>query len=181
MQQKRFILIALLVAVLALTACATPTDTAPTAEEPAPAATEAPAEEATAEPAEEPVADMDNTGAWVDEVVAVEEPSASAAVSRMQAGEIDVYAYSVSEADVFQVVQDSSDLAYSNAFGSYNELTLNPTGPVLEDGTLNPFGDPQIREAVNWLIDRDYIVQEIFDGLVKRAFRFNRAFPTMPA
>ncbi len=152
MQQKRLIILAaLLTVILALAACSQPAAPAPTVEEPAPAATEAPADEAAAEPAEEPAATTDQTGAWVDEVVVVEEPSASAAVSRLSAGELDVYAYAVSEADVFDVVKNSPDLAYSNSFGSYNELTLNPAGPVLNNGKLNPFADPQIREAVNWL------------------------------
>jgi peptide/nickel transport system substrate-binding protein len=30
---------------------------------------------------------------------------------------------------------------------------------------LNPFGVREIREAMNWLLDRDYIVQEIMGGL----------------
>jgi peptide/nickel transport system substrate-binding protein len=38
-------------------------------------------------------------------------------------------------------------------------------GPEFKDGRLNPFSDPAIREAVNWLIDRDYIVSEFYGGL----------------
>jgi len=53
----------------------------------------------------------------------------------------------------------------SDLFGSYNELTFNPSGPTFQDGRLNPFSDAKIREAMNWLIDRDYIAQEIFGGL----------------
>jgi hypothetical protein len=46
------------------------------------------------------------------------------------------------------------------------ELTFNPSGPVFDGtGKLNPFAVPEFREAMNWLVDRDYIVDEIMGGL----------------
>ncbi len=51
------------------------------------------------------------------------------------------------------------------SYGSYNELTFNPAGPVFSGtGKLNPFGVPAIREAMNYLIDRTYIAEEIMGG-----------------
>ncbi len=142
-------------------------------EEPEAEATEEPAEEATEEPAEETV-----EGAAISEVVIVEEPSAAAAVSRLEAEDIDIYAYSVSEAEVFNTVQNSPNLKYSQSFGSYNDLTFNPVGPVFENGSLNPFAVPAVRSAMNKLVDRNYIVQEIFNGLaVPKYFPINGAFP----
>jgi hypothetical protein len=44
----------------------------------------------------EPMAEVDRNGAWLDTVVVVEEPSADAAVSRLEVGDIDVYAFTVS-------------------------------------------------------------------------------------
>ncbi len=32
-------------------------------------------------------------------------------------------------------------------------------------GTLNPFSNMKIREAINWMIDREYIAQELYGGL----------------
>jgi peptide/nickel transport system substrate-binding protein len=47
---------------------------------------------------------------------------------------------------------------------------------VFPNGRLNPFAVPRVREAMNWLIDRDYIVQEIFGGLaLARWTPFNTA------
>ena len=37
------------------------------------------------------------------------------------------------------------------------ELTFNPSGPNLNNGKFNPFAIKEIREAMNILIDRDYI------------------------
>lgn len=104
-------------------------------------------------------------GAWVDKVVFTSIDSAEAAVKQLQAGEIDVYAYGVDNADVFASVKADPNLAYSTSVGSADELTFNPVGPEFKDGRLNPFGDAKIREAMNMLIDRNYIVQEIFGGL----------------
>jgi peptide/nickel transport system substrate-binding protein len=45
-------------------------------------------------------------------------------------------------------------------------------------GILNPFNNAKIREAMNWAMDRDYVVQEIFGGLAKPKFNpFTTAFP----
>jgi ABC-type transport system substrate-binding protein len=104
-------------------------------------------------------------GSWPDTVVVVEEPSAEAAVSRMETGEIDVYAYQVSEPEVAAKVAESENLSAYQSFGSYNELTFNPSGPEFKNGKLNPFAVAKVREAMNWLIDRNYIAQEILGGM----------------
>lgn len=116
-------------------------------------------------------------GAWIDAVVVVEEPSADAAVTRLEVGEIDVYAFSVSDPEVFEKVADSTTLEYERSFGSYNELTFNPVGPLFEGtGKLNPFSVPRVREAMNWLIDREYVAQEIMGGMAApRWLPFNNA------
>jgi len=110
---------------------------------------------------------VERTGTWVDTVVMVEEPSSDAAVTRLEAGDIDVFAYNIAEPDIAQRVFDSTSLKYETAYGNYNEITFNPSGPTFNDGRLNPFSNPKIREAMNWLIDRDYIAQEISGGLAR--------------
>ena len=104
-------------------------------------------------------------GPYLDSMVftAVAEPAD--AVAALQADELDLYAYSVRDKDLFQVVSNDPDLSYTTAFGSYNELTFNPAGPEFNDGRLNPFSNAAIRAEMNRLIDRDYIVQEIMGGL----------------
>ena len=124
------------------------------------------------EPAATPVpAPMDRTGAWLDMVVFVEEPSSDAAVTRLEVGDLDVFAYNVSEPDIAQRIFDSEVLVYETAYGNFNEITFSPSaGPEFEDGRLNPFYSDKIREAMNWLIDRDYICQEITGGLAAPRF-----------
>jgi len=118
------------------------------------------------------------TGAWVDEVVFVEETDPNKAIARIEAGELDIYTLGIAQADLVKQIQSSPKLDYEISFGSYNELTLNPAGPIFDNGKLNPFAVPAIREALNWLIDRDYISAEVFGGLgVARYTPLNTAFP----
>lgn len=115
------------------------------------------------------------TGAWLDTVIFVQEPLPDVAVSRLEAGDLDVYATEV-VFDSLARVNASDKLATERAFGLYYELSFNPVGPVFEStGKLNPFAVPAVREAMNWLVDRDYIAQEIMGGAAPRWFAFNGA------
>ena len=49
-------------------------------------------------------------GAWVDSVIVVEEPSSDAGVTRLEVGELDVYAYTISNPEIFRRVEDSAAL-----------------------------------------------------------------------
>jgi peptide/nickel transport system substrate-binding protein len=108
------------------------------------------------------------TGGWFDTVVFVQEPDSNVAVSRLEAGDIDVYASMISEPDIARRIFDSEVLAYETAYGGSDELTFTPsTNPEFNDGRLNPFYSDKVREAMNWLIDRDYIAQEMTGGLAR--------------
>jgi len=100
------------------------------------------------------------------DVVATTEPSVTNAITRLEASELDIYAAGTSDPDIAQQIADSDNLEGYRAYGSYNELTFNPAGPIFAGtGKLNPFAVPRVREAMNWLVDRNYIVQEIVGGL----------------
>lgn len=104
-------------------------------------------------------------GAWLDVVVVSEEPSAANAILRLQRNDLDLYAVSLNDSNLFQTVLEDPSLTYTESYGSYNELTFNPYGPHFADGRLNPFSNYKIREAMNWLIDRNYIAQVLCGGL----------------
>ena len=112
------------------------------------------------------------------EVIFSEEPSSTTAIARLEAGEIDVYAFSITDPDIFQQVLSTAALDYERNFGSYAEITFNPVGPTFANGKLNPFSVPAVREAINWLIDREYIAEEIYGGMaLPRYLPINSAFP----
>lgn len=125
---------------------------------------EAPVEMATPEVEEPEVPTTDRKGAWLDSLVVVEEPNADAGVTRLEAGDIDVYAFPISSAGTYEKILASEALDYKSSYGSYTEITFSPSA-CADTGKLNPFAVPKIREAMNWLVDRDYIVAEIMGGL----------------
>src|SRR5690606_773648 len=117
-------------------------------------------------------------GAWIDDVIFIEQPSDAAGISQLEAGEIDLFSVTIGKADLFARVRANPALGYELSYGSYGEFTFNPYGPTFVDGRLNPFHNPRIREAMNWLIDRDYIAEEIWGGMVApRYTALNTTFP----
>jgi peptide/nickel transport system substrate-binding protein len=113
-------------------------------------------------PTPEPVA---RNGAWVDQIVFTSIDEAPNAIAQLQADALDLYAYFVEDPDAFEAVKEDPGLTYSVAYGSWDSLLFNPSGPEFQDGRLNPFAVQKVREAVNWLIDREYLVQEAVGGL----------------
>jgi len=154
------------VASMILSACGPAATTeAPATEVPqqateAPDATEAPPTEAL-EPTAVPVT---RTGSWVDEIVFSEQPENAVCIAQLQAGDLDSCPESNSSPDDFKTVAADPNLTYSTAYGLNFEVFLNPI-PTFADGRVNPFGSAKIREALNMLIDREFIIQEIFGGL----------------
>jgi peptide/nickel transport system substrate-binding protein len=114
---------------------------------------------------------VDRVGGWFDTVIFVEEPMPDMALARLAAGDIDVFASPVSEPATARRIFEWEGLPYKLAYGGGKELTFMPsTDPEFNDGRLNPFYSDKIREAMNWLIDRDYIAQEISGGLALPLF-----------
>jgi peptide/nickel transport system substrate-binding protein len=125
---------------------------------------------------------MARTGAWFDEVVISEENNLGAGYARVAAGDADLHIFGFTDAAIFAQVRANPDLSYSRNVGSTSELTLNPAGPVFPGtGALNPFAVPAIREAMNYLVDRDYVANEIMGGLRCRSTRrLARRLPMRP-
>jgi peptide/nickel transport system substrate-binding protein len=154
MLQKRLMLvIGLLMAFsMVLSACGptATTTSAPPATQAGPAATAAP----TAVPP------TTRHGGWLDEVD-YSVVGADSAIAQVQAGAIDLFSFNMASTELSAL--KSSGLGYSGSFGGNYAIMLNPA--VFKDATvLNPFSDKKIREAMNWLIDRNYVNQEIYGG-----------------
>ncbi len=161
MLQKRLMLVVGVVVALSmvLSGCGpniTPTPAAPEPTTPAgPAPTVAPTE----------VPPTTRHGGWLDEMD-FSVVDAASAITQLKAGAIDVYSEGLASSD-FPAIKDAG-LSYASLNGLYYDIMYNPA--VLKDAnTLNPFSDRKIREATNWLYDRNYINQEIYagGGLVK--------------
>jgi peptide/nickel transport system substrate-binding protein len=144
---------------MTLAACAPATAEVPASEEESAATEETPATEE--EPAATEEAPMtERRGGWLDEIV-FSVVSSDSAVSQLQAGAIDFYSFNLSS-DTLQDIKDAG-LNYTQSYGGNYGISLNPA--VFDDANvLNPFSNRKIREAMNWLIDRNYINQEIYGG-----------------
>jgi len=118
----------------------------------------------------------DRKGGWLDEIV-FSLVSADSAVTQLVAKAIDIYGSALSSKD-FPAIQEAG-LNHSYENGLYYELTYNSCGPVFEaTGKLNPFSVATVREAMNWLIDRDYINQEVYEGgALAKFFPITTQFP----
>jgi peptide/nickel transport system substrate-binding protein len=157
-----YIVLSLLVAFsMLLAACApaatatTPATEAPSQATQEPAVTEAPATEAPTE-----VPHTDRHGGWLDEID-VSVVQRDSAISQIQAGAIDFFSFNLASS-AYPAIKDAG-LPSTQSLGGYYGVSLNPA-VFTDKNRLNPFSNRKIREALNWLVDRNYINQEIFAG-----------------
>ena len=134
-------------------------------------------EDPTAEPTEEMIPETTRVGGWLD-TVAMSVVSSDSATTQIEAGAIDLYAGTLSTPQDLAAIAEAG-LERSDQFGLFYELTFNPVGPTFEGtGKLNPFSSARIREAINWLVDRDYINQEVYGGAsIPKWFPITSGFP----
>ncbi|PXX99408.1 ABC transporter substrate-binding protein [Halomonas sp. LBP4] len=126
----------------------------------------------------DPAALEGRRGALVDQVVFTREADVGRVTGLIEAGSHQVFTQGISSPTVFHRLRDSLHATHDLSYGTSSELTLNPAGPELAGGELNPFHVPAIREALNRLVDRRYIAEEIFGGLaVPRYLPISTAFP----
>jgi hypothetical protein len=142
MLQKRLMIVLGLVIALSMVLTACGPSATPTA---------APVSQATAAP---------RHGGWLDEID-VSVVSQDSVLSQLQAGAINAYTFGLSSAQLSAL--KSSGLSYEPFYGASYSLILNPA-KLKDANSLNPFSDAKIREALNWLIDRNYINQEVYGG-----------------
>ena len=107
---------------------------------------------------------------YVDEVVFIPEPDRAKAIDMMIKGDAHAYLIDISDPELFRRVREAPELTYNFSYGLYYELTFNPVGPIYGEEEFNPFSNPRIREAINYIVDRDYIVDEIMGGLAVPKF-----------
>lgn len=118
-------------------------------------------------------------GPWIDEVSFFVEADEAKVVDMLLKNEMQVYFRDITDPELFKKVKASPELWYVTSYGLYFELTFNPVGPEFTaTGKLNPFSVPRIREAVNLLVDRKYICDEIMGGMgVPKYTVLTPAFP----
>ncbi|MDX9990797.1 MAG: ABC transporter substrate-binding protein [Anaerolineales bacterium] len=167
MLKKRlmFVLGLVIIASMVLAACAPAATPVAPVEPAAPVeATVAPAEpaapEATTVPEPTEAPRTTRKGGWLDEIV-MSVVASDSAITQIQAGAIDIYASGLSSKDLPAIKE--AGLSYSASNGLYYDQLYNPA-VCTDTAVLNPFSNRKIREATNYLLDRDYINQEVYAG-----------------
>ncbi len=109
-------------------------------------------------------APVDRNGGWLDTIVFIREPNQDAAIARLAAGDIDVFADDVAGEALVQAIADAGNIQTRTQYGLFDEIFFN--GGVCTDETLlNPFQSAKMREAMNYAIDRNYVSDELYAGL----------------
>jgi peptide/nickel transport system substrate-binding protein len=104
-------------------------------------------------------------GAYIDQVNFIHYLDENLAIQDLKAGKIDTYFFNIPPSLVSDVKNNPNLKAYES-IGFNDDLLLNPAPPKspATTGDFNPFSIRQVRFAMNYLIDRDFIVNEILKG-----------------
>lgn len=101
-------------------------------------------------------------GAYLDEVRFIQFLDDNVALQEMKSGNLDTYFSRIPLEAVSDVKSDPNLKVYDRNAGSFG-LLLNPA-PSRDNNSINPFQFRQIRFAMNYLVDRDFVVDEILRG-----------------
>ncbi|MGC2384811.1 MAG: ABC transporter substrate-binding protein [Nitrososphaeraceae archaeon] len=101
-------------------------------------------------------------GAFIDSARFIQYLDENTALQEMKSGRLDTYYFRVPLEVVSDLKRDPALMEYDRMAGSFG-LLLNPAPPKNND-TLNPFYFRPVRYAVNYLIDREFVVDEILKG-----------------
>ncbi|MDW0286743.1 MAG: ABC transporter substrate-binding protein [Nitrososphaeraceae archaeon] len=101
-------------------------------------------------------------GAYTDNIRFIQYLDGNTAVREIRSGNLDTYYFRIPLETVASVSNDPNVKIYEKNAGSLAFL-LNPA-PSKNPNILNPFQFKEIRFAVNYLINREFIVDEILNG-----------------
>ncbi len=109
--------------------------------------------------------DVIRIGAWVDSITL---SAGSGGPEQIKDGTIDIDT-GLYPPEEFAGLQTDPSIDLSTANGLYYDYTLNPA-VFTDTSQINPFSVARIREALNWLVDRDYLNQLTYSGLALEKF-----------
>lgn len=108
-------------------------------------------------------AQPEKRGAYIDQVNFIRYLDQNLALQDLKSHKIDTYFFSI-PLEVVSDTQNDPNLKLNETAGGFMDLLLNPAPARSTTGDLNPFSIRQIRFAMNYLVDRDFVVNEILKG-----------------
>jgi peptide/nickel transport system substrate-binding protein len=103
------------------------------------------------------------TGAFIDGVRFIQYLDDNVALEELKSGNLDTYYFRIPLEAASEIKNIPELKEYDKLSGSFG-LLLNPA-PYNVSGSLNPFSLREVRHAMNYLIDREFVVDEILKGL----------------
>ncbi|MBS7642219.1 MAG: ABC transporter substrate-binding protein [Candidatus Bathyarchaeia archaeon] len=100
-------------------------------------------------------------GPFPDRIIIFRHTDESTVVPMMEKGEMDAWLYYLRLPENIKKAEESPYVKIVGTYGGGIQLLVNPLETT--EG-FNPFSIREVREALNWLIDRSYIVSEIYHG-----------------
>jgi peptide/nickel transport system substrate-binding protein len=101
-------------------------------------------------------------GSYINQIRFIQYLDENVALQQVKAGNLDTYFYRI-PLEVVSDIKTSPNLKiYERTAGSIG-LLLNPA-PAKDPNSINPFQFRQVRYALNYLINRDFVVDEILKG-----------------
>lgn len=101
-------------------------------------------------------------GAYTDNIRFIQYLDGNTALQEIKNGNLDTYYFRIPLEKVSSISNDTSLKIYEKNAGSFGFL-LNPA-PSNGSNVLNPFQFKEIRFAINYLINREFVVDEILNG-----------------
>ena len=98
-------------------------------------------------------------GTLVDEIKFIQYLDENTALQEVRNGNLDLYYFRV-PSDRLEDFDSRKNLQVFESTGSYYSILANPT----DSGKFNPFSIKEVRFALNYLIDRNLIVNELLGG-----------------
>ena len=98
-------------------------------------------------------------GTFLDEIRFVQYLDENTALEEVRNGNLDLYYYRISS-DRLKDADSRDGLQIFESTGGYFSILLNPTN----SGEFNPFSIREVRYALNFLVDRNLIVNELLGG-----------------
>lgn len=101
-------------------------------------------------------------GAYTDNIRFIQYLDGNTALQEIKTGNLDTYFFRIPLEKVSSISNDSALKIYEKNAGSFAFL-LNPA-PSKDPNILNPFQFKEIRFVINYLINREFVVDEILNG-----------------
>jgi len=107
-------------------------------------------------------------GPYLDQITFTQVSDEATALAKLSSGDIHMWLWPLDTPEAVQEAEENPNINLVDAYAGCYNLFINPLPEVEITGVgkrFNPFGIPEVREALNWYLNREFIAKEIMGGL----------------